>query len=147
MATIRIFDIGRNTDVSDLHDDRRLYGVETELFLLLVSGFGQTQWMLGPVREDGWPDQEFDAYGPSSGELEELAYIGEFISFEHLMALLKNVSQIIWGEFRGFKADITSEPWVTIRSVDSTYYEVVSDDAGVIEAIKTNYFLTKMMDG
>jgi len=54
-----------------------------------------------------------------------------------LLSSLPNLLQVIDGEFRAFKAD--GELWVILRAVDSSWWEVVSDDSAVLSAIRDQF--------
>jgi hypothetical protein len=51
-----------------------------------------------------------------------------------LLSSLPNLLQVIDGEFRAF--EVGSEPWVIVRAVDSSWWEVESEDGVALSAIR-----------
>ncbi|MGX0967835.1 hypothetical protein AB7M63_008284 [Bradyrhizobium japonicum] len=105
----------------------------------------QATWTLSPVK---LYRPELDAYdecfmiaeprGDEWGRLDELARTKSSISGADLTELANAVDQVIWGEFtavlRGQDAI-----WVTIRAIDSTFYEVTTTDDTVLNQIKSTF--------
>lgn len=58
---------------------------------------------------------------------------GERVPGTELLSSLPNLLQVIDGEFRAFEAE--GEPWVILRAVDSSWWEVVSEDSAALSAI------------
>lgn len=56
---------------------------------------------------------------------------------DELLASLPNLLQVIDGEFRAFEKG--SEPWVIIRAIDSSWWEVQSRDASAFDAIRHRF--------
>lgn len=54
-----------------------------------------------------------------------------------LLSSLPNLLQVIDGEFRAFEAG--GEPWVILRAVDSSWWEVVSEDRAALSAIRDQF--------
>ena len=54
-----------------------------------------------------------------------------------LLSGLPNLLQVINGEFRAFEAD--EEPWVILRAIDSSWWEVVSEDSAALSAIRDQF--------
>jgi hypothetical protein len=54
-----------------------------------------------------------------------------------LLSGISNLLQVIDGEFRAFEAG--REPWVTVRAVDSSWWEVESEDDTVLSAIRERF--------
>jgi hypothetical protein len=67
--------------------------------------------------------------------LDELARSKKRISGTLLHELAHSVDQVIWGEFRAFE-DGGSAPWVIIRAIDSTWYEVETQDDAALAQIR-----------
>lgn len=70
--------------------------------------------------------------------LETLARSSDRISGALLCDLLSQVAQVIWGEFTAHEAG-QDTPWVIIRAVDSSWCEVETDDAGVLDRIRETF--------
>ena len=62
---------------------------------------------------------------------------GGTVSGADLLAALPQLHQVIDGEFDGVGAD--GRVWVRIRAVDSTWWEVHSEDPEVIDAVRTSF--------
>ncbi len=62
---------------------------------------------------------------------------GESIDGTDLLAALPRLMQVIDGEFQGFEGE--PEPWVIIRAVDTSSWEVSSHDAGTLHAIRATF--------
>ncbi|WP_077960579.1 hypothetical protein [Ensifer adhaerens] len=81
----------------------------------------------------------FDATGPGGDILDQMAQAGEPVDGGALHAAAQDTLQVIWGEFSGFLPSAPHRTWVTIRAIDSTFYEVTTDDAAVVERIETGF--------
>ena len=63
---------------------------------------------------------------------------GTVVNGRDVMAGIEQLSQVIGGEF--VATDPGCElPWVIVRAVDSSWWEVVSDDAEVLEVIRKRF--------
>ena len=67
--------------------------------------------------------------------LEHLARSSDRISGMLLCDLLSRVAQVIWGEFIAHEAG-RDTPWVIVRAIDSSWCEVETDDAGVLDRVR-----------
>ena len=76
------------------------------------------------------------ATGHKADELEQLSTSGTRIPGPAMLDLAENVTQVIWGEFRAFEEVAAIEPCVIVRAVDSTFYEVISNDPAVHDSLK-----------
>lgn len=81
----------------------------------------------------------FDATGEGGERLEGLAQYDGQLSGSDLASLAEKPQQIIWGEFVGSTPTQSDKPWVIIRAVDSTFYEIDSDDEAVLNKIGATY--------
>ncbi len=91
------------------------------------------------VIQSRWTASEVWATGKETGEaereLDELADGQTFISGEQLSRIARNLVQIIDGEFRAFEQGSAS-PWIVIRAVDSSFYEVFSPEPEVLTRVR-----------
>ena len=71
-------------------------------------------------------------------ELEQESDASQFLSGEDLLAATERLLQVIDGEFAAFDGD-ESVPWVILRAVDSTFWEVESTEPGVLEAVSASF--------
>ena len=69
--------------------------------------------------------------------LERLAD-GAILEGQELLACLPRVQQIIDGEFQARIAE-AEEPWVIARAVDSSWWEILSDDPAVLAAMRARF--------
>jgi hypothetical protein len=63
---------------------------------------------------------------------------GELVAGHELVAILPRLMQVIDGEFEGIAAG-GELPWVVVRAVDSSWWEVLSDEPEVLEAIRLSF--------
>ena len=123
MKTLRISDLQTNGVLAiDLRHVLRLLGQRS---------LGCT-WQ---VSSETTFDEPLFATGNKAAELEALSTSEGRIDGTAMHDLAENVTQVIWGEFRAYD-DVASEPWVIVRAVDSTYYEVTSSDPSVLEIVR-----------
>ncbi|HSB15307.1 MAG TPA: hypothetical protein VLE22_12680 [Bryobacteraceae bacterium] len=54
-----------------------------------------------------------------------------------LLSGISNLLQVLDGEFRAFEA--SREPWVIVRAIDSSWWEVESDDSVALSAIRERF--------
>jgi len=71
---------------------------------------------------------------------------GSAISGAVLSKAAKDAQQVIWGEFAA-KLENEGSNWVTIRAIDSSFYEVTSSDSAVIETVRSAYSDIKITNG
>jgi hypothetical protein len=141
MATVRIYDYAENGGLAlDLRD----------LLTLLGSRAIQAIWTVSPVKLY-YPtlksfEEDFMAIGQGSDQLEEHARNRSSVSGKILVELAKATRQVIWGEFAAVlpRQDVV---WVTIRAIDSTFYEVTTTDEVVLSKIKSTYKDVRVADG
>jgi hypothetical protein len=68
--------------------------------------------------------------------LEQVAS-GEVVSGGNLSDGIDQLMQVIDGEFEGL--DESGQRWVLIRAVDSSWWEVWSDDVSVLDVVRTTF--------
>jgi hypothetical protein len=76
-----------------------------------------------------------------AGAADELHRLGEArgrVPGGILLKLAAEVTQVIDGVFAGYRNGAT-HPWVVIRAVDSTAYDVESDDEAVLARIRQHF--------
>ena len=132
MATLRIYDLDRSVLAVDLR----------HLIALLAPPSLQATWTVSPVKlfcpELNRFDEEFEATGQGGEKLEALARDGARVDGTVMTELAKATVQVIWGEFVAVLQQQDSI-WVTIRAIDSTFYEVTTVDATVLTMIKSTF--------
>ncbi len=117
-------------------------------FLRLISetccGFSlsrslEARWVISTVKSSTPGHEWFEATGEERDRLEALAQEDAQLSGSDLASLAENTRQVIWGEFVGWGPTPSDKPWVIIRAVDSTFYEIISEDEAVLDKIRSTY--------
>lgn len=90
--------------------------------------------------------QWFDATGPGGDVLETWAQSESMVEGRHLAAAAQDVLQIIWGEFTGFLPGAPDSPWLVIRAIDSTFYEITTHDETVLRQVETGFHGVRRSD-
>lgn len=129
MAILRIYDLKENVLALDLRD----------LLRLLTPRSLQANWTVSTVKSSKPGHEWFEATGDGGERLEELAQDDAWLSGSDLAALAEKTQQVIWGEFVGSGPMQSDKTWITIRAVDSTFYEIDTDDETVLSKISSTY--------
>ena len=90
-------------------------------------------------------DEPFEATGENAATVEALVGTAVRVPGDSLVSLAQGIIQVIWGEFRSFRASETS-PWVTVRAIDSSWYEVETDDPDVLAVIREKFNEVQLTD-
>ena len=96
--------------------------------------------LVGPrARQSTWRLESIECLGgPLADVLHDASDAGHVLSGDELARLAAGVVQVIDGEFRAFLAG-AAEPWLVIRAVDSSAFDVETDDGAVLAAIATRF--------
>lgn len=129
MATLKIFDLEGHVLSLDLRD----------LLQLLTPQSLQANWIISTVKSSKPGYEWFEATGEGGERLEALAQVNARLSGTDLAVLAENTRQVIWGEFVGSAPAVSDKRWVIIRAIDSTYYEIETNDEGVLNKISSTY--------
>jgi hypothetical protein len=134
MTTLRIYDSHNRVLALDLRD----------LIDLLAPRSLEAHWLVSPVTlVDPRLGRSFDELMTVGlGELgedalEQLAASKSVVSGKTLSEAAHATRQVIWGQFVGTLPQQKDDPWVVIRAIDSTFYEVTSMDEAVLNAIRS----------
>jgi hypothetical protein len=132
MATLRLYDFDNGVLAVDLR----------HLLDLLAPRSLEATWTISPVRLF-YPnlarfEEDFEATGPGGDKLELLMRARSRVSGIILAEEAHATRQVIWAEFTAILPE-QEGIWVTIRAIDSTFYEVTTDDDGVLNKIKSTY--------
>jgi hypothetical protein len=103
-----------------------------DILALLRPGSDSAEWEIDHA------DEEFWAAGEDVREIEALAGSGKQVSGEALRSLVDSLHQVIWGEFRAFDGSASS-PWVIVRAIDSSYFEIETDDDVVVDLVRRHF--------
>jgi hypothetical protein len=86
-----------------------------------------------------WRMSNVSALGTDSADaMHRLSDSGVAITGERLFELANDVWQVTDGEFDAF-LDGHSSPWCVIRAVDSSAYDLLTDNDSILEAIYSRY--------
>ncbi len=129
MRVLRVYDLNQHVLALDLRD----------LLRLLAPRSLEERWVVSTVKSSISGEEWFEAIGEGRERLEELAQEDGQLSGSDLAALAEKTRQVIWGEFVCLAPTQSDKPWVTIRAVDSTFYEIDSDDEAVLNKIISTY--------
>jgi hypothetical protein len=135
MATLRIYDL-REDGVLAL-DLRRLVD------LLAPRSLGAS-WTVSPIKVE-FPAsrtvlEHFEMVGlggQNENPLEILAASGAIVRGDILARCAGETRQVIWGQFVATLPGQT-DAWVTIRAIDSSFYEVITSDEEVLAKVRSS---------
>jgi hypothetical protein len=131
MTTLRIY---------DLHPTRSVLAFDLrELLDLLAPRSRHANWKVSSVKSRKSNREWFEVTGEASETLEALAETGAQLSGSDLAALAERTHQVIWGEFTASLPAIPNDTWITIRAVDSSFYEIESADETVLDKIRSSF--------
>lgn len=119
MRGITISDSTNNVLTVDLIDILRLLGRQAE----------ESDWELSEVEAVG---------GSAAGELHTLAGSRARVPGGTFLRLAAAVTQVIDGTFAGYRNG-AEQPWIVIRAVDSSAYDVQSQDDELLDSIRHRF--------
>jgi hypothetical protein len=121
----------RGVQVRDMHE-RGFLAVDLQHILDLFGGRTiQSRWRASDVWATGRET------GEAAKELERLADGQTLIAGEHLSRIAHDLVQVIDGEFSAYES--SDSPWVVIRAVDSSFYEVFSTESAVLDRVRASF--------
>jgi hypothetical protein len=85
-----------------------------------------------------WRCRFVECTGESAEELHAASDAGRIISGEELLRIASGLLQVIDGRFEAY-SDVDAEPWLMVKAVDSSSFEVWSDDPDVIIRVRENF--------
>ena len=91
------------------------------------------------IAEETSFNEPLAAVGDEADRLENLSKHSNRIDGTKLLQIAEAVDQVIWGEFRAYESAASDRPWVIVRAVDSTFYEVESDDLTVHNDLQRSF--------
>jgi hypothetical protein len=96
--------------------------------------------LIGPEAETAeWQVSEVEALdGKAAQELEDLSDRDLKVPGHVLLRLSNDVGQIINGCFEAYRKE-AREPWIVIRAVDSSAFDVETDSETLIEQIRRQF--------
>jgi len=99
----------------------------------------EARWMVAAVRAVHTEQEWFDATGVGGKALDAVANKGLPLSGRELSELAQRTAQVIWGEFTAALPDALHTPWLTVRAIDSSFYEIITSDESVLEIIVSTF--------
>lgn len=126
MSTVRIGDLRDGVLAFDLRD------ILVSLAPRSLEALRTVSSVRGADAGDAW----FETTSDSSARLEELQQSGRAISGVELLDLARSAVQVIWGEFA---ATFQGAPWIGIRAVDSTFFEITTEDEVAVDAVRAAF--------
>lgn len=98
-----------------------------------------TEWQLAEyVEQDGSP--EFWVIEPEGHDTINQAFeTKRRMSHSELVDAAGDVIQVIWGSFRGYDSQSSNDPWIVVSGVDSSFWEVLTDDLETRRLVGTNF--------
>jgi hypothetical protein len=80
-----------------------------------------------------------EVLGPMPNNLKNIEQNCTLVSGDRFIDLISLVSQTIEGEFLGYNSVRDSTPALVLRAVDSSYFDVLSDDEDLLDLIKHRF--------
>lgn len=110
---------------------------------LLTFDLGNILSIIGEKADKSiWKVSGVECVGKSADILHKISDESVTISGDELFNISQNLSQIIEGEFEAFLDD---ERWLIIRAVDSSEYDVETDDLDVLNKVRQSFLNVKDM--
>lgn len=119
----------RGVTISDLNEQNVLSVDLADLLHLLGERILRSHWRISGVEALG---------GAAADELQRLSDVQSKIDGQSLIKLAADVDQVVEGEFQGFR-DGDARPWIIIRAIDSSAYDVLTDDDRIVEQIRDRF--------
>ncbi len=71
--------------------------------------------------------------------LEGLAEVSGQVTGHELLTIADDTVQVIWGDFVAAQPDEPYKEWLTIRAVDSSFFEVETSDEAALAVLKFRF--------
>lgn len=98
------------------------------------------------VRSLRWRLEGIECLGEGADKLHKFSDSDEPLSGGELIELSRQVYQVIDGDFHGYRGEAPGpdNPWLIIRAVDSSAFDVECNDLSVLESVKSRF--SKVID-
>lgn len=124
--------------IHDLEDG--ILSVDLDRILNLLSPRStKARWTVSAVRAVHTEQEWFDATGDGGEALDALANKGLPLSGHELSEIAQRTVQVIWGEFTAALPDALHTPWITVRAIDSSFYEIITSDESVLKIVLSTF--------
>jgi hypothetical protein len=88
-----------------------------------------------------WEVEGLECVGPEADRFLERSNAPLRIDGLSLLRLSETVDQVIDGTFRGFRHQNDDQPWIVVSAVDSSAYDVQTNDARVLDLMRRSFKL------
>jgi hypothetical protein len=61
---------------------------------------------------------------------------------QRLAEIAAGIRQTIWGEFKGYESESVTAPFVVVIALDSTWFEVHSNNAEMLASVRSKFVNT-----
>lgn len=85
-----------------------------------------------------WEVSDAEVVGTCAEALHGASDAGARLTDRQLRQIAAGITQTINGELRAYRAG-AREPWLVIRAVDSSSFDVISDDPVLIETLRARF--------
>jgi hypothetical protein len=85
-----------------------------------------------------WRCRNVECVGQNAEKLYELSETGKNVSGLELSEIMDGIFQTIDGQFEAF-LEGGEEPWLVVDAVDSSWFDVFSEDASVLQRIRNSF--------
>ncbi len=133
MIKLQVHHFNGIKDIKNTNDITFIFDLEHWLDLLNPQSI-TASWMVSDGEGEG-----VETIGMSYGILESLAQTEERISGTVLTAIARKTTQIIWGDFIGFLPSDSERPWVILRAIDNSFWEVETEDQKIVDLVRAKF--------
>lgn len=95
---------------------------------------------IGPQAEQSiWKIEGLECFGDAAEFLHDISDNGRVIGGKKLIRLADQVYQTIDGHISGYRSDNDKHPWIIIRAVDGSSFDVECGDATVLDRLRQHF--------
>lgn len=106
----------------------------TSILQVIAPLASDTQWQLRDfIDDDG---EEWFEVG-DDGWTQRADLKASVVPTSALVSVAATIPQAIWAQFAGFRASDTSEAWIVLSAIDSSFWRVETDDPAVLSIVRT----------
>jgi hypothetical protein len=110
----------------------------TEDNLLAVDLIDILRLLGSDVEGNSWEISQVECVGSDAEALHQIADSETRVSGMKLFEIASNLMQVIYGTFKAYRLG-ESIPWIVIRAVDSSAYDVETQDEAVLDRIRNSF--------
>ena len=95
---------------------------------------------IGPQAEQSiWKIEGLECFGDAAELLHDISDNGRTIDGKKLVRLADQVYQTIDGYISGYRNDTDEQPWIIVRAVDGTSFDVECADPVVLDRLRQRF--------